>query len=280
MKKIGLVDFYISEWHANNYPAWIKQANNELGLDYEVTYFWAEKDISPVDNVTSKQWSEKMGITQTATLEELCEKSDVIILLAPSNPEKHLGYAKAVLPYGKPTYIDKTFAPDLETALEIFKIAKAYNTPFFTTSALRYADELKEFTDVKHLVITCGGREFEEYIIHPVEMAIALVKCRIVKVKTEKLGAQYICRGVTENGNEICIVFSAGLGYSITAENNNGEILHKDIKSSFFLNLINDILRFFEDGNPPFSPDETVEVMRMRSGLILASAQDGTWIDL
>lgn len=25
MKKIGFIDYYLSEWHANNYPIWIKE---------------------------------------------------------------------------------------------------------------------------------------------------------------------------------------------------------------------------------------------------------------
>ena len=280
MKKIGFVDYYISEWHANNYPAWFKEANENLGLDYEVAYFWAEKDVSPVDNVTSAEWAKKMGIEQVDTIEELCKKSDVIVVLAPSNPEKHLEYAEKVLPYAKRTYIDKTFAPDLETSLKIFDIAEEYGTPFFTTSALRYAEELKEFTDVKNLVITGGGRLFEEYLIHNAEMAVALLKDRIVKVKTEKMGAQYFCRAKTEKGSEIGIVFSQGLGYSITAENSKGEILHKDITSSFFLNLISDMLSFFEDGKTPFDTKETIEVMRLRSGLIDAAAKDGEWLEV
>lgn len=280
MKKIGFVDFYISEWHANNYPAWFKEANENLGLDYEVAYFWAEQDISPVDNVSSKEWEENMGIKQLDTLEELCEKSDVIVLLAPSTPEKHLPYAKTVLSYGKRTYIDKTFAPNLEEAQEIFDIAKKYNTPFFTTSALRYAEELKEFTDVKNLVITGGGRDFAEYLIHNAEMAVALLKDRIVKVKTEKMGKQYFCRALTQKGSEIGIVFSQGLGYSITAENSQGELLHKDVTSSFFLNLISDMLKFFEDGKTPFDNNETIEVMRLRAGLIKAADCDGEWLEV
>lgn len=280
MKKIGFVDYYISEWHANNYPAWFKEANENLGLDYEVAYFWAEKDISPVDNVSSKEWEEKMGIKQVDTIEELCKKSDVIVVLAPSNPEKHLEYAEKVLPYAKRTYIDKTFAPDLETTLKIFDIAEEYGTPFFTTSALRYAEELKEFTDVKNLVITGGGRLFEEYLIHNAEMAVALLKDRIVKVKTEKMGKQYFCRAKTEKGSEIGIVFSQGLGYSITAENSKGELLHKDVTSSFFLNLISDMLKFFEDGKTPFDTKETIEVMRLRAGLIAAADKDGEWLEV
>ena len=51
MKKIGFVDYYISEWHANNYPAWIKSACEELGADYQVAYAWAEEYVSPVDGI-------------------------------------------------------------------------------------------------------------------------------------------------------------------------------------------------------------------------------------
>ncbi|MBR6762875.1 MAG: hypothetical protein IKM13_03900 [Clostridia bacterium] len=116
MKKIGFVDLYISEWHANNYPAWIKSAAEKLGLDYKVAYAWAMQEVSPVDGRTTDEWCEAFGVEKCDTLEELCEKSDVILLLAPSNPEVHLALAERVFPFGKPTYVDKTFAPDLDTA--------------------------------------------------------------------------------------------------------------------------------------------------------------------
>ena len=93
MKQIGFVDYYISEWHANNYPAWFQEAAEKLGVEYQVAYAWAEKDISPVDGVSTDEWCEKMGVERCHSLAELCEKSDVIVILAPSNPEKHLEYA-------------------------------------------------------------------------------------------------------------------------------------------------------------------------------------------
>ena len=62
-----------------------------------------------------------MANAATHSIEELCEKSDNILILAPANPETHLKYAKIALSYGKTTYIDKTFAPDLKTAKEIYK---------------------------------------------------------------------------------------------------------------------------------------------------------------
>lgn len=103
MKSIGFIDFYISEWHANNYPAWIKEAAGELGFEYEVKYAWAQQYVSPVDGRNTDRWCEAMGVTRCETVEELCEKSDVLIVLAPSNPEKHIELAKMALPYGKPS---------------------------------------------------------------------------------------------------------------------------------------------------------------------------------
>ncbi len=55
MKKIGFIDYYLSEWHANNYPNWIKTANEKLGTDFEVAYAWAELDKSPLDGVTTDE---------------------------------------------------------------------------------------------------------------------------------------------------------------------------------------------------------------------------------
>ena len=86
MKKIGFIDFYLSEWHANNYPAWIREICARDGLDYEIAYAWAETDVSPRDGKTSEEWCRENGVTLCATVEELCEKSDVLLILAPSDP--------------------------------------------------------------------------------------------------------------------------------------------------------------------------------------------------
>ena len=147
MKKIGFVDYYISEWHANNYPKWIKSICEQTGYEYELAYVWAEKDISPVDNRTTDEWCAAYGAEKCETVDELCRKSDVIFILAPSNEEKHLPYAEKVFPFGKPTYVDKTFAECYESGAAIFEIAKKYNTPFFSSSALRYSDAFDGYDD-------------------------------------------------------------------------------------------------------------------------------------
>ena len=61
MKKIGFVDYYISEWHANSYPAWIKEAAEKQGAEYKIAYVWAEEYVSPVDGRNTDEWCEAYG---------------------------------------------------------------------------------------------------------------------------------------------------------------------------------------------------------------------------
>lgn len=279
MKTIGFVDLYIGEWHADNYPAWIGAANEKLGTDYRVGYVWAEQDVSPVTGETTDAWCRRMDAQRCDSLAELCEKSDVIMILAPSDPEKHLAYAEVVLPFGKRTYIDKTFAPDLATAKQIFRIAKAHGTPFFSTSALRFADELERFRGTEGLSVTAGGSDFEEYLIHPVEMAVKLLADPAEQAKVEVCGEKRVCHIITRQGKTAAITFSPALGYTVSGTDAAGERICAEVTSDYFAHLLTEILRFYESGELPFDPAQTLEVMRLRTLLLRAQKTPGVWVN-
>ncbi len=171
--KIGFIDYYLDEFHANNYPKWIKNALAE-GETSEF-YAWAEID-SPHGDRTTEQWCADNGVTRLGTMREVCETCDFLFLLSPDDPQNHLPYAETVLPYQKPVFIDKTFAPDTATAKQIIALAEKHNTPFFSSSSLRFA---KEYADISHKarsVIAHGsGWNFEVELIHPIEICACLV---------------------------------------------------------------------------------------------------------
>lgn len=268
MKTIGFIDYYISEWHANNYPSWIKEESDNMGEDFVVKYAWAEKDISPVDGVSTDEWCAKMGIERCNTIEEICEKSDYLLILAPSDPEKHLEYAQKVLSYKKNTYIDKTFAPDFKTAKKIFEISKRYGTRFFSSSALRYANELDELIDSKAVITTGGGGNLDEYIIHQIEMAVKTLNSKACEVCVEKQGDnQYISRVFFENEKTATMLYSPAYAFSICADTKKGA-LNKEIASPFFQGLIADILGFYITGEVSFDCAQTLEVMKIREAII------------
>ena len=273
MKKIGFVDYFISEWHANNYPAWIERICAEMGADYKVAYAWAELDTSPVDGISTVEWCEKFGAERCATIDELCEKSDVIVILSPSNPETHLRYAEAVLKYGKRTSIDKTFAPDAKTAKEIFALGERYNTPFFSTSALRYATELDSVDEPDSLLVTGGGSNLPEYFIHLGEMVVGKMGA-IKSVKATQNGSQWIIQAKTESGKDATMIWGAAMPYGayMTKE---GKEVWKSIKSPFFDGLIADMLNFFETGTPSFAPSQTLDVIALRDAALTATDNPG-----
>ena len=280
MLKVGFIDYFLDEWHANNYPKWFKSASEALGEEVVVTYAWAELDAPPQGGKTTDDWCAEKGVTKCATIEEVCEKSDVLVVLSPDNPERHLDYAKAVLPYGKRTYIDKTFAPDYATALRIFGIAREYNTPFFSTSALRYAEELKA-VDAPDYMITSGGGLLERYIVHQAEMVVSKLGVGASRVMARKQGVETIFSIDYENGKRATMLHAPAFGFTVSLAKDSGEFTPiTPVASSFFSALGRDIARFFLDGKPSFDGDETLEVMKRIELCLRAEAKPETWVTM
>ena len=278
MKTIGLIDYYISEWHADHYPGWIRQICEETGMEFEVRYAWAEQDISPVDGKSTDQWCQEFGITRCGTMEELCEKSDYVMILSPSNPEKHLEYAKKVFPYGKNTYVDKTFAPDLETAEAIFHLGAQYGTRFFSSSALRYASEFQDMERPLAMITFGNGSNLDEYIIHQIEMAVKVIAEVPLQVRVEKQARQYICTVDFRNDKRATLVYSPSLPFMAIASPPAGKHIFRQIQSDYFLLLLQDILRFYETGAYSFDPAQTLDVIRIREAILKGKETLGQWV--
>lgn len=280
MLKVGFIDYFLDEWHANNYPKWFKSASETLGEEVVVTYAWAELDAPPHGGKTTDEWCAEKGVTKCATLEEVCEKSDAIVVLSPDNPERHLDYAKAVLPYGKRTYIDKTFAPDYATALRIFGIAREHNTPFFSTSALRYAEELKA-VDAPDYMITSGGGLLERYVVHQAEMIVSKLGLGVSRVMARKQGVETIFSIDYENGKRATLLHAPAFGFTASMAKETGEFTPiTPVASPFFAALGLDIARFFLDGKTSFDPDETLEVMKLIELCLRAEAKPDEWVKM
>lgn len=281
MKKIGFIDYYISEWHANNYPKWISEVCCENGDGYTVAYAYAERDISPVDGISTDEWCERMGVTRCASIEELCERSDCICILAPSNPEKHLDYCRTAFPSGKRIYVDKTFAPDYAAAKEIFALAKKHGARIFSTSALRYATELSEIGESESIIISGAGSNFEEYFIHIAEIAVKLMGCDVATVTACPQGKEQCTVKVEfSSGKSASLVFSPSMPYAVCAELADGGSSYKKIESKYFMGLIADMLQFFGTGEVSFDPAETLAVMKLREAAIRSRAEGGKRIEL
>ena len=278
MKTIGFIDYFLNEWHANEYPAMIRAYNEKNGTDYQVKYAWEE--TSTLGGMTTEEWCEKYGAQPCASIEEVCEKSDFVVVLAPSNPEKHLAYAKAVFACGKNPYIDKTFAPDYATAKAIFGLANEYGVQFFSSSALRYASELNAYMGTANTVFTTGGgSNFDEYIIHQIEMAVKCLGVGAEQVRYTKNADQEWVEVAYANGKVAKMMFAPCMPFAVTVADENGSN-YLPIESAFFDGLIADMLHFFATGEKSFDGAQTLEVIKIREGAIQAKSKVGVWVKI
>ena len=276
MIKIGFIDYRLDEWHANNYPAWIREAARVLNADFTLSCAWAE-DSAPEGLLSTAAWCEKFGCVPCATPEQVCERSDALIVLAPSDPEKHLPYAERVLPFGKPTYIDKTFAPSYEEAVRIFDLVQKYGTPLFSTSALRFADELAPYKDAYGAFVSGSGSSLEEYAIHIIEMIVCLMGEGSRSVCLYGNEDHALCDIDYGTGRRAALIYGAGIPYQIDVQRNDGAASeYHAVRSAFFPGLIRAILTFFVTKEVPVPKAQTLECMKLRDAVLKAAMTPGS----
>lgn len=277
MKKIGFIDYYLDEWHANNYPAWIEKASNG---EYKVTYAYGEI-ASPLGGRTTEQWCADMGVEQCATIDELIEKSDCIILLSPDNPEMHWPLCQKPLRTGKRIYVDKTFAPSAEIARGLFAIAEESGTPMFSSSALRFSKELNALPkkDAQFILLSGPGKP-ENYLIHQIEPMVAVLKAKAKRVlyTGSDVSASYT---VEFEGGKVGFAHLLVEGlFAATVRFADGEICAFPDATETFDNQIVSILHFFETGEVPVDKNETIIIAEILEAAHKAEETPGEWVNI
>ncbi|WP_168120091.1 Gfo/Idh/MocA family oxidoreductase [Paenibacillus sp. HB172176] len=283
MKKIGFIDYFLDEWHANNYPAWLEERAKLLGLDWELAYAWAE--IDKPDGLSTDDWCAKHNVQRLDSLEELVELSHAIVILSPDHPEHHERLAQLALQSGKPVYMDKTFAPEVAAAKRIFQQAEAGGTPLFSSSALRFAKEIQEQAgklnaeEISYLAVSGPGR-FANYAVHQFEMIVTLMGtgARRLKSLSNDQGRQIIVEFDGERQASYLQLSSAPFQAILQQKDGQGGYIPQC--SDMFEGLMEAMLRFFETREVPVPPAETLAVMALIEAGGVALSRRDEWIEL
>ena len=217
-----------------------------------------------------RAWAEKNDVPWFDTPGELNEHVDHYIVLAPGTPDTHLELCKWVFPFGKTTYVDKTFAPDLATAKKLFALADKHKVKMQTTSALRYTavqDHVRGVgrSKVTHMVTWGPGRSFHEYAIHPVELCVSCMGPR----------AERLMRRGSARQSQLLIDFSGGRTAVVnvcvkTKAPYAAAVMTTDAMqyvpvdtSRLFIDTAAALLDLFESGRPSIPRVESMAVMRV-----------------
>lgn len=277
MRKIGFIDYFLDEWHANNYPGWISEAS---GGRMEVAYAYGKVD-SPSGR-TNAAWCESRGIQLLGSIEEVVEASDYLIVLAPDHPEFHEELAKLPLQSGKPTYVDKTFAPDRVAALRLFELAARHGTPMYSSSALRFASEYVE-ADRSGIekILSVGPGLFENYAIHQFEPIVSLMGSgarRVMWTGTPHSPALLI--GYEDGRQAEIHHFGWECPFGMTIQYGSGSTGIVKPESDFFASFTRQLISFFESGQPAVDPAETVAIITLIEYGRKAAERPHKWLEI
>ncbi len=276
-KRIGFVDDDLDNFHANTYLDAIRGPLYGRG--------WEVYGATAIQSDKGAEWSDSKSLHFFDSVDELAKKVDVFAVLAPSTPDTHMGLCEQVLPYSKPTFVDKTFAPDSKIASQIFSLADKYNTSVQTTSALRTTNIQNILAEMKeplvNLSLWAGGASLDEYGIHPLEIAVSCLGPE----------AERLLVAGTKRHPTIVIEFSRGRIATIdfnsaeyvpfvamlTTDRGSKEVVVDDKR--LFTDAAAAILDFYDAGKPLVPREETMAVITLLDALKKRQSESG-WISL
>ncbi len=257
--RIGFVDYKLENFHANIFLRNFRDTLKDRGASVA--------GCVAMDEAEGRAWAQKNNVPYFSNAAELNSAVDAFMVLAPANPEVHLELCKKVFPFGKPTYVDKTFAPDLAAAKKIFALADKHKTKIQTTSALRYTN-VQDGVDKPNLrsVTAWGsGSSFGEYAIHPVEMIVSLLGPEVKQIlRIEDGDLNQLILKFSGGRTAITNVFAnsdTAFAASLTTKKETKYIRVDD--SKLFSNTAAAILDFLSSGKPNIDRAESLAIRKI-----------------
>lgn len=244
-----------------------------------------EKSMGRVEGY-AKDLSEKYNVKLYDSIEELLKNVDVV-MIENVDGRKHLEIAKIVFPTGKPVFIDKPLAGTLKDGIEIVRLAKQHNVPFFSASSLRYSGNIVAFAAEKgksvQSLVAHSPCELEPhhpdlfwYGVHGVETLYAVLGKGCKTVARVSAPNTEVVTGVWEDGRTGTFLGyrQAKAGYGYKAILTEGGAVNEEIKANY-VPMLRVIVDFFKTRKPPVSNDEMIEVLAFMEAADESKRQGG-----
>ncbi len=237
---------------------------------------------------------DKWKVEFVGSIEELCGKVDAVMVESVDG-RPHLAQVRPVLAAKKRVFIDKPMAGSLRDAREILRLSRQYSTPFFSASSRRFVPEIQALKNDPKVGEVLGASTYGPspvephhpdlfwYGIHSVETLYALMGmgCEtVMRANTDgadvlvgkwKDGRLGVVRGIRKGAEPYgAIVFGSK---AVVAADPPG-------RGSDYRNLVMEIVKFFQTGVPPVSPEETLEILAFMEAADLSKARNGAAVAL
>lgn len=249
-----------------------------------------EASVSRIAGYTKE--IEALGVQIVSSIEELINKSDVI-LLETNDGRLHLEQALPVLKAGKKLFIDKPLAASLPGVLSIFETAKKYETPIFSSSSLRHFENVRDIEMGKIGNVT-GADTFSPatlekthsdlfwYGIHGIEMLFTVLGTGCKTVSRVFTDGTEIVVGLWDN-NRIGTfrgMRSGKTDYGGTVFGDRDILTINPGKDYGYRQLMVKVAEFFQTGKPPVTPEETIGIYAFMAAAEESTRNNGIAISL
>lgn len=255
-------------------------ANHVSGGRVEAAFSGGSDDFplsaSRVDRFMNRLEKE-FGVRRLDSPGEVAAQCDAVLLTS-ADGRVHLEQFREIASYGKPVFIDKPMALNTKDAQEILNIARHFEVPIMSSSALRYAEQLTEDLerygpDQVQGVIVRGPLVVEPtqsyyywYGIHSVEMLYAIMGSGCEAVQVESKEEEDMLTGRWKDGRigRVQLSRQPDCPFSAFIERTD-QSSHFEIRMDakpFYASLLEQIMMLFTRRESPVDVQETLEIVR------------------
>jgi predicted dehydrogenase len=229
-----------------------------------------------------------LGVEIVPSIADLLKKVDYV-MLETNDGNLHLEQAYEVFKAGKPMFIDKPLGATLAQSIAIYQLAREYNVPIFSSSALRFVPQTQKLRKGEYgkiLGADCyspATREkthpdFGWYGIHGVETLFTIMGTGCVSVNRMSAEGTDVVVGLWNDGRIGTFrgIRTGKSGYGGTA------FTDKSIEPvgtyQGYEVLLTEILNFFKTLIPPVSEEETLEIFTFMEASNVSKRNEGKLI--
>jgi hypothetical protein len=251
-----------------------------------------ESSRTRIDRFTA-ELKDKWGVEIVDSIEELCKKVDAV-LLESVDGRPHLSQVRPVFAAKKRVFIDKPFTAGYADAREIVRLSRESGTPFFSSSSLRFADDLQSIKRDEKLGAMLGAFTFGPaptephhpdlfwYGIHAVEMLYTLMGSGCESVSRVYTDGADVVVGKWKDGRIGTMrgIRDGKRDYGAVAFGAKANLATPTPMKHDYRNLLVEIVKFFQTGSPPVPPEETLEMMAFMEAADLSKGKGGAPVAL
>ena len=261
----------------------------------QVVLGWpGDSDVAPQRIPGYQKQMVECGVELVTSPGDMLGRIDAVLILSLGG-EVHLERARPFLESGLPTYVDKPFTCTTHDARALVALAAQHNSTLFVSSALRYSEDLTQFSDMQpRLGPTWGaivhgpGHQHASnpgllhYGIHAVEVLYTLMGpgCQWVQsCHTEQFD---VVTGHWADGRigTVRVARAGDTRYGFQAFCEQG-IVHRPVSTRFaYRNLCRNMLTSFETGCPALELAIPLEIITFITAALQSQKADGARVEL